>query len=76
MVETEQDALKKASRGKKRLRGLRRFTRATSPVNLFAVAGNRASSHSDDLAKWKVMIEEPLQVNHKGIDVYKLQQWT
>ena len=30
----------------------------------------------DDLAKWKVMIEEPLKINYKGIDVYKLQQWT
>ncbi len=30
----------------------------------------------DDLAKWKVIQEEPLKVNYKGIDVYKLQQWT
>jgi len=30
----------------------------------------------DDLAKWKVMQEEPLHVNYKGIEVYKLQQWT
>jgi gamma-glutamyltranspeptidase/glutathione hydrolase len=30
----------------------------------------------DDLAKWKPIEEEPLQVNYKGIDVYKLQQWT
>lgn len=30
----------------------------------------------DDLANWKVKIEEPLQVNYKGIDVYKLQEWT
>lgn len=29
-----------------------------------------------DLAKWKVIQEEPLKVNYKGIDVYKLQQWT
>jgi gamma-glutamyltranspeptidase/glutathione hydrolase len=29
-----------------------------------------------DLAKWKPVEEEPLQVNYKGIDVYKLQQWT
>jgi gamma-glutamyltranspeptidase/glutathione hydrolase len=29
-----------------------------------------------DLANWKVKIEEPLSVNYKGIDVYKLQQWT
>lgn len=29
-----------------------------------------------DLAGWKVKIEEPLSVNYRGIEVYKLQQWT
>lgn len=29
-----------------------------------------------DLARWKPIEEEPLSVNYKGIDVYKLQQWT
>ncbi|SMC86725.1 gamma-glutamyltransferase family protein [Pedobacter africanus] len=29
-----------------------------------------------DLEKWKPLEEEPLTVNYKGIDVYKLQQWT
>ena len=29
-----------------------------------------------DLANWKVKIEEPIQVNYKGIDVYKMQEWT
>lgn len=29
-----------------------------------------------DLARWKPVEEEPLKVNYKGIDVYKLQQWT
>ena len=29
-----------------------------------------------DLANWKPIEEEPMQVNYKGIDVYKLQQWT
>lgn len=29
-----------------------------------------------DLAKWKPLEEEPLTVNYKGIDVYKLKQWT
>jgi gamma-glutamyltranspeptidase/glutathione hydrolase len=28
-----------------------------------------------DLAEWKVKIEEPLSVNYKGVEVYKLQQW-
>jgi gamma-glutamyltranspeptidase/glutathione hydrolase len=29
-----------------------------------------------DLAKWKPIQEEPLMVNYKGVDVYKLKQWT
>lgn len=30
----------------------------------------------EDLAAWKVIQEEPLKVNYRGIDVYKLSQWT
>ncbi|MGD8277579.1 MAG: gamma-glutamyltransferase, partial [Gemmatimonadota bacterium] len=30
----------------------------------------------EDLADWQVRIEEPLKTSYKGIDVYKLQQWT
>ena len=30
----------------------------------------------EDLAKWKPRVEEPLHVNYKGIEVYKLAQWT
>jgi gamma-glutamyltranspeptidase/glutathione hydrolase len=30
----------------------------------------------EDLAKWKVHIEEPLKTTYKGIDVYKLDVWT
>lgn len=30
----------------------------------------------EDLANWKVEVEEPVKVNYKGIDVYKLTQWT
>ena len=29
-----------------------------------------------DLANWKPIEEEPLHVNYKGVDVYKLQEWT
>jgi gamma-glutamyltranspeptidase / glutathione hydrolase len=28
-----------------------------------------------DLANWKVKIEQPLSTNYKGIDVYKLREW-
>lgn len=30
----------------------------------------------NDLANWKPIEEEPMHVNYKGIEVYKLQQWT
>lgn len=30
----------------------------------------------EDLAKWKPVEETPMSVNYKGIEVYKLQQWT
>jgi gamma-glutamyltranspeptidase/glutathione hydrolase len=29
-----------------------------------------------DLATWRVRVEEPLMTSYKGIDVYKLAQWT
>jgi gamma-glutamyltranspeptidase / glutathione hydrolase len=29
-----------------------------------------------DLANWRVKIEEPVSVSYKGIDVYKLREWT
>jgi gamma-glutamyltranspeptidase / glutathione hydrolase len=29
----------------------------------------------EDLANWKVKIEEPVHVSYKGIEVYKLQPW-
>jgi gamma-glutamyltranspeptidase/glutathione hydrolase len=30
----------------------------------------------EDLAQWKPIEEEPLHVNYRGVEVYKLQQWT
>jgi gamma-glutamyltranspeptidase/glutathione hydrolase len=30
----------------------------------------------DDLARWRPLIEEPLQTNYRGVDVYKLDTWT
>ena len=30
----------------------------------------------NDLAKWKVMVEEPVQTDYRGVDVYKLNVWT
>jgi gamma-glutamyltranspeptidase/glutathione hydrolase len=30
----------------------------------------------EDLANWKVRIEEPVKTTYKGVEVYKLSQWT
>jgi gamma-glutamyltranspeptidase / glutathione hydrolase len=30
----------------------------------------------EDLARWKPQEEEPLHINYKGIEVYKLRQWS
>jgi gamma-glutamyltranspeptidase/glutathione hydrolase len=30
----------------------------------------------EDLASWRVRIEEPVMTSYRGIEVYKLQQWT
>src|SRR6201984_1118693 len=30
---------------------------------------------AEDLANWKVKIEEPVHTTYKGIEVYKLQPW-
>ena len=30
----------------------------------------------DDLAKWQVHIEEPVRTNYRGVEVYKLREWT
>ncbi len=43
------------------------------------VRGNREQGGlftMEDLANWKPIEEEPLRANYKGIDVYKLQEWT
>jgi gamma-glutamyltranspeptidase/glutathione hydrolase len=31
---------------------------------------------AEDLANWKVRIEEPVKTTYKGVDVYKLTDWT
>ncbi|HWW77492.1 MAG TPA: gamma-glutamyltransferase, partial [Pyrinomonadaceae bacterium] len=31
---------------------------------------------AEDLANWKVHIEEPVKTNYRGVEVYKLSQWT
>jgi gamma-glutamyltranspeptidase/glutathione hydrolase len=78
LVEAEQQALK---RGKSRREAIYaaydRFYKGDIAQEI--VRGTREQGGlftMEDLAKWQVKIEEPLVTRYKGIDVYKLQQWT
>src|SRR5690606_16543642 len=78
MVEAEQQALKKGKNRKEAIYAAQdRFYKGDIAREL--VRGTQEQGGlitMEDLAKWKVIQEEPLKVNYKGIDVYKLSQWT
>ena len=78
LVETEKEAL---TAGKSRKEAIyvayERFYKGDIAKEI--VRGTREQGGlftEQDLANWKVKIEEPLSVNYKGIEVYKLQEWT
>ncbi len=78
MVDAEQAALKqKKSRQEAIMAAYARFY--TGDIAKEFVRGSKEQGGLitlEDLARWKPLWEEPLQTNYKGIDVYKLQQWT
>ncbi|HEY8894626.1 MAG TPA: gamma-glutamyltransferase [Niastella sp.] len=78
MVEAEQQALKKGKNRKEAIYAANaRFY--TGDIAKEFVRGCKEQGGlitEEDLAKWKPLIEEPVSVNYKGIEVYKLQQWT
>lgn len=78
MVEAEQNALKKKmSREQAIMAANDRFYKGDIAKEF--VRGSKEQGGlitMEDLAKWKAIEEEPLHVNYKGIEVYKLQQWT
>ncbi len=78
MVEAEQDALvKKKTRAQAIMAANDRFYKGDIAKEF--VRGSKEQGGlitMEDLAKWKPVEEEPMQVNYKGIDVYKMQQWT
>lgn len=78
MVEAEQDALKKGKSRKDAIyAACKRFY--TGDIAKEFVRGCQEQGGiitMADLARWKPLEEEPLHVNYKGIDVYKLQQWS
>jgi gamma-glutamyltranspeptidase/glutathione hydrolase len=78
LVEAEQEALeKRKSRREAIYAAYDRFYRGDIAQEI--VRGVREQDGlftMQDLANWKVRIEEPVTTNYKGIDVYKLTVWT
>ncbi len=78
LVDAEQQALKKGKNRKEAIyAAYERFYKGDIAKEI--VRGNNEQGGlftEADLANWKVKIEEPLSVNYKGIEVYKMQQWT
>jgi gamma-glutamyltranspeptidase / glutathione hydrolase len=77
LVAAERDALKAGKDRKAAIyAAYDRFYKGDIARDL--VAGVRAQGGlftQDDLANWKVKIEEPTHSSYKGIEVYKLQPW-
>ena len=78
MVEAEQNELKKgATRKAAIMAAYNRFY--TGDIADEFVRGCQEQGGlitKQDLANWKPVEEEPTHVNYKGIEVYKLQEWT
>ena len=77
LVEAEQQALERGRSRKEAIyAAYDRFYKgdiARELVRGFAEQGGLITL--EDLAKWKVYLEEPVTTNYKGIDVYKLTSW-
>ncbi len=78
MVEAEQQALKQGKNRKEAIyAAYDRFYKGDIADEFVRGAQEQGGLITKaDLANWKVKEEEPVQVNYKGIDVYKLQPWT
>ncbi|MDQ5837395.1 MAG: gamma-glutamyltransferase [Acidobacteriota bacterium] len=78
LVEAEQTAL---AAGKSRKEAIyaayERFYRGDIARELVRGAREEGGLFTEqDLANWKVHIEEPVKTNYRGIEVYKLNAWT
>jgi gamma-glutamyltranspeptidase / glutathione hydrolase len=78
LVETEQDALKHRKTRKEAIyAAYDRFYKGDIAKEFVRGCQEQGGLITmEDLAAWKPVEEEPLHVNYKGIEVYKLQQWT
>jgi gamma-glutamyltranspeptidase/glutathione hydrolase len=78
MVEAEKEALKKKKNRKEAIMAANdRFYKGDIAKEFVRGCQEQGGLITmDDLAKWKPIEEKPLSVNYKGIEVFKLQQWT
>jgi gamma-glutamyltranspeptidase/glutathione hydrolase len=77
LVAAEQQALKAGKNRKAAIyAAYERFYRGDIARELVAAVRGLGGLFTEaDLAGWKVKIEEPVHVNYKGIEVYKLTTW-
>lgn len=78
MVESEQDALKhKKTRKEAIYAAYDRFYKGDIAKEYVRGCQEQGGLITmEDLAAWKPIEEEPLHTNYRGIEVYKLQQWS
>ena len=78
LVQAEQEALKKGkSRKEAIMAAYDRFYKGDIAKEFVRGCQEQGGLITmNDLANWKPIEEEPMHVNYKGIEVYKLQQWT
>lgn len=78
LVDTEQQALKKGKSRKEAIyAAYERFYKGDIAKEFARGCQEQGGLITEqDIANWKVITEEPLMVTYKGIDVYKMQQWT
>jgi gamma-glutamyltranspeptidase/glutathione hydrolase len=78
LVDAEQVALR-AGKGRRDaiLAAYDRFYKGDIAQEFVRGSREQGGLHTlEDLAKWRVKIEEPVKTSYRGIDVYKLDVWT
>jgi gamma-glutamyltranspeptidase / glutathione hydrolase len=78
LVQAEQDALKSGKSRKEAIyAAYDRFYKGDIAQELVKSVREQGGLFTmQDLANWKVRIEEPVMTSYRGIDVYKLDRWT
>ncbi|HEX7137108.1 MAG TPA: gamma-glutamyltransferase [Vicinamibacterales bacterium] len=78
LVDAEQQALKKGKSRKEAIyAAYDRFYKGDIAKEIARGVQEQGGLITEsDLANWQVHIEEPLSTNYRGVDVYKLREWT